>query len=1387
MNNSPIKIEGNLISLELNDLSTAISQKGDEIALTWSIAKAQWQKFQYYRQHAKEDDTGTSMTREQWAIPLLTNLGFNLSYQRQPEVIDNLSFPISHLSMSAPIHIVSYRVGLEQRQHKFSPHTLLQEYLNRKEEYLWGIVTNGLQWRLLRDSSLMTRLTYIEFDLESILDNENYRDFQYFYLLCHSSVFPSDVSNPHQCKLEEYHQKSIQEGQRVRDRLRDGVEKAIVCLANGFLQYPRNTHLQSMDARQLYRLLLLLIYRLLFLMTAESRNILQLQDVPDGQRDSRAEELRQIYQEFYSIERLRCLADRYISPREGYTDLWQKLCVTFALFNEQAHGSMLGLSPLNGGLFNSQVLQDLETARIDNHDLLTAIRYLSLYDHNNRKQRVNYAAIDVEELGSVYESLLDFAPVIVSFDEAPESEVGGKKEFRFIHGTERKSTGSYYTPSALVAQVIKHTLEPIVQSILASEESGIDLGNSRGLRAEISQRVSTLSESSSGMTEGVGNTPDSSNGSGTSPITSDRSPSQTERNSREDATRTHQSNTSEIRPASLKDTPHSHKIQKLLSLKICDPACGSGHFLLAAARYLGKEIAKLETGEDEPNPLILRRATRSVIQHCIYGVDINPLAVDLCKVALWIEGFCGGVPLNFLDHRIKCGNSLVGVFDLEVLKEGIPDSAYEAVTGDDKSVVKSIKKDNKNERTGQLSLLETWDYTEDRSEFAREWQELGEIPEETAEAVQHKQKYYQTIRNSDKWCKDRAACNLWTAAFFTPLTSENRHLVPTTKSIARVLGSINSHDNPHSPITQNADRLAEELKFFHWALEFPEVFEQGGFDCVIGNPPWERIKLQEKEFFASRDIEIAEAQNKAEREKLIKTLPERKPQLAKEWENAKRIAENQSIFIRGSERFPLTSRGDINTYAVFSELARNLINPHGRAGLIVPTGIATDDTCKFFFGNLIQHSHLVCLFDFENREIFPAVHRSYKFSILVTSKSISLGCFAFFLTQPQQIEAPNRTFTLSAKDIALMNPNTLTCPVFRTKQDAELTKKIYQRVPVLENERTGENPWGISFMTMFHMSNDSHLFFGRKENDSLLPLYEAKLFHQYDHRWATYINNTDTRDLTEAEKQDPNYTITPRYWVSRTEVENRLAGKWNKQWLIGYRRISNTTNERTFISCMLPKAGFGDNVFLILPSIDNNILVSCFYGCLNSLPLDFIARQKMGGTNLNFFIVKQLPVLPPTAYTSTDIECIVPRVFELVYTAYDLKPFADDLWRSVQSEPKLVQALLQQWSMNHATTIELSPSEQEFPLPPFRWDTERRALLRAELDAYYAYLYGLTRDELRYILDPADVYGADFPSETFRVLKEKEIKQYGEYRTRCLVLEAWDRMNLSKHQSVIAN
>ena len=526
---------------------------------------------------------------------------------------------------------------------------------------------------------------------------------------------------------------------------------------------------------------------------------------------------------------------------------------------------------------------------------------------------------------------------------------------------------------------------------------------------------------------------------------------------------------------------------------------------------------------------------------------------------------------------------------------------------------------------------------------------------------------------------------------------------------------------------------------------------------MLGNPPWERIKLQEQEFFGARSPEIANAQNKAARDKLITVLASAPCGSAQRilhdsFIAAKREAEAISEFVRvpGGDggRFALTGRGDVNTYALFAELFTNLARQ--RAGVILPTGIATDATTAPFFGFLVQTRRLSTLMSFENEEfIFPAVHHSFRFCALTISEEPeSAPRFAFFLRNTSALAEPERQFVLSPDDVSRLNPNTLTAPVFRSKSDAQISAKVYERIPILSRDDLGQhrNPWTIQIRRIFDMAKSEVISSCQRAPASgYVPMFEAKMMHQFDHRWASYSpDGLDALELSATYKRDISTESRPRYWVPETEVDTKLLSSgWDRQWLIVWRDVTSAHVIRTVIAAIVPKVGTDFTLRVNVGTSVHADRMPCFVANLNSLVLDYFSRQKIGGTHLADFVLKQLPILPPVFYTEPRLAFIVPKVLELTYTSHSLTPFARDLGHDG---------------------------------PPFVWDEDRRAHLRSDLDAFYARAYGLTRDELRYILDPADVKGPDYPSETFRVLKEKDIREYGEFRTARLVLQAWDRM-----------
>ncbi len=720
------------------------SRISDEVQGAFSDVRAFWDAFARRRAHSRE--SLTSLTREAWMVPLLERLGFSPQYQRAAALIDGDSYLVSHRAGSGanapPIHIVAIDQRLDQRAEggRRSPHALVQEYLNRSDA-LWGLLTNGQTIRLLRQSARISRPSYLEFDLQAIVEGNQYSEFVLLYRLLHQTRFPAESAGAHDCWLERYYLQGIAEGGRVREHLRDGVEAALDELGDAFLAHPDSNDLrQAIRSRTLpdhdyYRELLRLIYRLLFLMVIEERRLIFHEPHP---RQS-------IYSSYYSVARLRERCDRPFAE-DHHSDLWQGLLQTFALFRDDESARQLGLSALDGELFGPFACRNLEAAGCENARLLRAVFCLSTFADGRVRRRVNYAGLDVEELGSVYESLLDYRPHV---------EIEAEPRFQLIKSGERKETGSYYTPPELVHELIESALVPVIEERLAAA-----------------------------------------------------------------ATR-------------------EAKEAALLALRVCDPASGSGHFLLAAARRIARELAKVRIGEQEPPPDAYRAAVREVIRQCIYAVDKNPLAVDLCKVALWLEGHNAGLPLSFLDAHVKCGDSLVGVFDLAVLDQGVPDGAYAAVAGDDKAAAAYLLKRNRAERlTGQTSLDFGPAITSVSSDLAAQFAMLGLLEERTADQVREKQARYEALRGRADWWTEREACDLWTAAFFLPKRSQDargQFPVPTTLTVR---DHLTGRSPAHGLLVGQTVALSEQLPFFHWPLEFPDVVERGGFDVVLGNPPF---------------------------------------------------------------------------------------------------------------------------------------------------------------------------------------------------------------------------------------------------------------------------------------------------------------------------------------------------------------------------------------------------------------------------------------------------------------------------------------------------------------------------------------------------------------------
>ncbi|WP_276268432.1 Eco57I restriction-modification methylase domain-containing protein, partial [Cupriavidus basilensis] len=988
---------------------------------------------------------------------------------------------------------------------KKSAFQAMQELLNTSPGHQWGIVSNGRQLRLLRDAATLTRPSFLEVDLADLLGGERYAEFANVWRLLHASRAPQSVQTsapgPSLCMWELWREAGQEEGTRVREGLREGVTQALMILGGGFLQHPANDALRtalhdgtlSQDAY--FQQLLRLIYRLIFVFSVEERGLLHAQDDSPA-----AVAARRAYAEGYALAHLRerCLKRR---ARTRFDDHWQAIRI---VFRGLAEGEPRLALPALGGLFAASQCPALDAAGLANAHLLAAMQQLRWANTGQGRAStfapVDYRNMGPEELGSVYESLLELVPSI----DLPARTFGfvGLTSEGSTAGNARKLTGSYYTPDALVQELIKSALDPVIEQRLAAHPS--------------------------------------------------------------------------------------NPIDALLTIRVIDPACGSGHFLLAAARRLAEKLTQLravQSGQEGAvKPQDYRHALREVVARCIFGVDRNPMAIELARTALWLEGFEEGRPLGFLDHHLQVGDALLGLIDLNALELGIAKDAFKPLSGDDKETCKQLAKANAAalkdlEKKRAAQAFGQLDVTHQRDSGLAALQALEALPENTTDEIAAKETVYRAFLQQAQTGRLAQAADLLLGAYLLPKTDGAQDNVPTTATLYLTLQGTALPSDQRGALAA-AQAACRQACVLHWPLAFPQVFSSGGFDCVLGNPPWERIKLQEEEFFATRHRDVAQARNKAERAQRIQWLSEgmlarhlfpeldhppheceAEQRLYSEFISSRRTAEAASLFahVKGNDggRYPLTGVGDVNTYALFAETINQITHANGRAGFIVPTGIATDDSTKAYFSDLIGRQRLVNIRSFENEEfVFPAVHHAFRFCLLTLGVADQAD-FVFFARQPAHIHDERRRFRLTADEFERLNPNTLTCPVFRSERDAEFTKKVHRAAPVLVDEsRPDGNPWGISFMAMMHMSGDSHLF-ADAPGQSKLPLYEAKMLHQFDHRWATYSADGDSRDLNSAEKADSTYTVTPRYWVNQAEVDQRLCDKgWTRRWLMGWRDIT---------------------------------------------------------------------------------------------------------------------------------------------------------------------------------------------------------------------------------------
>ena len=1450
------------------DYALAARERLNEvITQSWNRLHRHWSEFRAAAANLSAGEAGTGLTNDRWSLPLLRELGFGLLPATAGPEVGGRTYAIRRFFGPTPVHLLGCGLSLDRRAAgqrgaaSANPHGLVQEFLNRSDAHLWAIVSNGLRLRILRDNQALSRQSWLEFDLEAMFSGEVYSDFVLLWLVAHATRFtPREGDRPETCWLERWTREADSQGARALGELRGSVERALEILGAGFTGHPKNAALREalrtgeIGLDDFHGQLLRIVYRLIFLFVAEDR-LLDGQPLLHPRDDSDAARIaRERYAAHYGAARLRDLAGRIKGSRHG--DLWRQFQLPVGALSGdpafEAARHALALPALGSFLWDPASTAALNDAELTNYDFLESLRRLAFIRQGRVLRPVDYRNLGAEELGGVYESLLGLTPQL--------GGDGARFTFAEFAGNARKTSGSYYTPDELVQCLLDTALDPVVE-------------------------------------------------------------------------------------AAIRDKTGAEAERAILDLKVCDPAVGSGHFLVGAAHRLARHLARVRAhaaGDSEPSPLLHQHALRDVIGRCLYGVDMNPMAAELCRVSLWLEALEPGKPLSFLDHHIRVGNSLLGATPA-LIEAGLPDEAFKPIQGDDAKVCSGLRRKNRVEREDVQHVMDLM-VAEPRPEYgsiASLSRDIDESPDDTLDEVRRKEARFQRLIVSPKYRQRRRVADAWCAAFVWPKRAGDDPALCITTNAVRELQADPSALTPAQ--REEIERLSHRYQFFHWDLAFPEVFENGGFDCVLGNPPWERVKLQEKEWFAERMPEIADAPTAAARKRMIQALKTNDFSLYRRFLNDLRESEGWSHLMRNTGRYPLCGRGDIDLYTVFTEGMRNIVNEQGRVGCVIPTGIATDDTTKFFFQEVVKTKSLISLIDFENRRgFFPEVRSDKKFCLFTIGRKAQLtedsADFVFFAQAVEDLGDPERHIVLSSEDIALLNPNTRTCPIFRSRKDAELTKAIYRRTPVLVHEardgRLAGNAWGVQYSRMFDMSNDSNLFrtreyleaedWGlvgnvfRKDSSEYLPLYEAKMLHHFDHWWADYHKEGKKdgfSDVSLPDKQDPTLTVLPRYWVEAREVHLRVAdlpkglltalrdrntysillgvahllfANWLRQhfgasteavlkalfynwidfvgyhsfasdfapiqiglcgnnpacieplgpnylpaesikkietdhrirtawyaadksaistylhfasryirilgsvpplhdeaevmifaenllhhtsprWLMGYRDVTASTDERTVIGGVFPLSAVGNNLPVWTVSAES---AEVFPSLLSSFVCDFATRLKVGGKHLSFFIAKQIAALPPTIFGKpapwidsgeTIRDWLLTRALELTYVSWELEPFAEDCGRDS---------------------------------PPFRWDKNRRFLLRCELDAAFFHLYlptderGNWRPARRSDGCPCDETVAElvelerhFPKprdavayimDTFPIIRRKDEKEFGEFRTKRVILEMYD-------------
>ncbi|WFE75910.1 Eco57I restriction-modification methylase domain-containing protein [Roseinatronobacter sp. S2] len=1284
-----------------------------------------------------------SQTEDDLIWPILEVLGWtdslrqqNLSPKGREDVPDGLMFESTEVKAKAngfPEEWKRYGFGravveskrwgrpLDRRSGKrgeeTAPSTQMLRYLRRIDDITsgnlrWGILTNGAKWRLYFSGARSISEQFFELDLATILDVPghdaglfalNDGDKQH-WLTVFFLIFRRNAFVPLGSDQRTFHEKALEEGRVYEERVAEDLSNKVFGQVFPDLVRAIVKAAPEADLQEVRQAALILLYRLLFILYAEDRDLLPV-------RDSRYDDYGLRNKVRFDVKERKDRDDTFSDTAARY---WAALADLFIAIDQG--DTSIGLPPYNGGLFDQERHAILTNIRIPDSVMARVIDAMSFEQTTDGRKYINYRNLSVQQLGSIYERLLEYEVV-------EDENVITVRPNIFA----RKASGSYYTPDDLVQLILAETLEPLIDA------------RKRAFRAKVAE----LADS---------NLPDHRK----------------------------MSTLKTLDPAT-----------QLLELKICDPAMGSGHFLVSLVDFLADHVirAMADAEQDVPkewgdyiSPLgerietirgtILTNADvrkwtidedqlddrhiirRMVLKRCIYGVDKNAMAVELAKVALWLHTFTVGAPLSFLDHHLRCGDSLFGSW----VKQGIEKAAtYGTPLLLHEPIKRALRAASKMQIVEGLTDAEI-------AEAHRSADVFAEVEEMTA-PLDALLKFIHALNWIDTKDKSgKAALKVFfDGQFGDPLAIAMGNREPKIKR---------EKDQRFAEILAQARLLIAEENFLNWQVAFPGVWSNweedtlvGGFDAIIGNPPWDRMKLQQVEWFAERRPEISQAPRASDRKNMIAALETAGDPLAKEYAKAAERAETAITVARSLGDYPLLSGGDINLYSLFVERAHTLTAKNGMIGLLVPIGIGTDKTSAKYVANVTSNKKLKSFISFENKRrwLFKDVHAEDQPTVIVLTNTENTFDSIQYAVKLHSLPTKenNLTVQIDVDTLTTVNPNTGTLPIFRSQRDAQIVSHMYGTAPVFFRVENGieKGHWNCKYFTMFHMTNDSQHFRTKAEllesenawpigqhryqtaNDLWFPLYEGKSVQIYNHRYASIITPAGSVSgqgqavhSTDDDLASPDFVTEPRYWVPSSQMRGMQKG-----YAIGFNDICNTNNERSLIAAMVPRVGTGNK----LPLLDglHAQMAALLLANLNSIPCDYVARNKIQSRNLNKYILEQLPIIPPNCFQSmtfgqkTAAQVVQDAVLELTYTAHDMASFAHDMGY-----------------VDEAGNVR----------QPFVWNADHRLGLRAKLDAVFFHLYGITdRDDIRFIYS------------TFPKVKRDEEEAYGGmYRSQELCL-AW--------------